>query len=208
MNWETLFTVFFITLGPVKLIVPFATLTREAAPSLKRAIALRSFAVSLVTVVAMFFFGRNFLGKFNVGIDTVRITAGLILLLWSLAMLRQPVDSAKAPEASPALSKTLAMIPLTVPYTLTPQGIAAVVLLSYIVADRGPYETFQVLAMLAVVMILNLLAMFFASRLLRWLGGTTFLQIVGSVLAILQAVLGTQILVNGLKGVGFMLKGS
>src|SRR5215831_9097594 len=98
MIWEILFTIFFITLGPVKLIVPFATLTQAATVTMKREIALRSFAISLVTVIVMFFFGRNFLGKFNVGVDTVRITAGLILFIWSVAMLRQPVEVAKARE--------------------------------------------------------------------------------------------------------------
>src|SRR5262245_28276409 len=111
MTWEVLFTIFFITLGPIKLIVPFATLTQGASASLKREIALRSFAISLIAVVGMFFFSRIFLGKFNVSIDTIRITTGLILFIWSLAMLRQPVDPAKAPEPRPALSKALALIP-------------------------------------------------------------------------------------------------
>src|SRR5262249_30201968 len=119
---------------------------------------------------------------------------------WSVAMLRQPVEVAKAREPTPAPSMALALIPLTVPYTLTPQGIAAVVLLSYLVAGQELYQTFQVLAMLAVVMSLNLVAMLFAARVLHWVRGPTLLQVIGTILAVLQAVLGMQVLVNGLKG--------
>jgi small neutral amino acid transporter SnatA (MarC family) len=202
MSWQILFTIFFITLGPVKLVVPFATLTQNASPSLSREIALRSFGISLMTTIVMFFFGRYFLTKFNVGVESVRLTAGLILLIWSLAVLRQPVDPAKAPEPPLTPNKNFALIPLTLPHTLTPQGIAAVVLLSYLVVDQGVYPVFQVLAMLTIIMLLNLITMFAASRLLRWLGGPALLQVLGSILAVLQAVLGVHVFVNGLRGLG------
>lgn len=43
MGWKILFTIFFVTLGPVKLVVPFAILTEHATPALRREIALRCF---------------------------------------------------------------------------------------------------------------------------------------------------------------------
>ncbi|MCE9624640.1 MAG: MarC family protein [Deltaproteobacteria bacterium] len=207
MGWKILFTIFFVTLGPIKLIVPFAALTQGADWALRREIALRSFGISLLTAFGMFFFGKFFLENFRVGLDTVRLTAGLILFLGSLEILRRPAVPGKVAESPVPPSKSVAMIPMTFPNILTPIGVAAIVLLSYLAADQGGDATFQVLAMLVIVMGLNLVAMFGSSRILRWMGGTAVLQILGGVLAVLQAVLGMQVIVNGLRGLGVILGG-
>jgi multiple antibiotic resistance protein len=48
---STIFILFFITLGPLKLLGPFAQQTRELDPAALRAIAVRVFVVGLIAVV-------------------------------------------------------------------------------------------------------------------------------------------------------------
>jgi hypothetical protein len=56
-----LFIIFFVTLGPLKVIPTFVQLTREANRSLRRQLAVRSTAVSTLVIVLVVLIGRNIL---------------------------------------------------------------------------------------------------------------------------------------------------
>jgi multiple antibiotic resistance protein len=58
-----------------------------------------------------------------------------------------------------------------------------------------------VAAALIAVMVLNLLAMLYARRILKVVGMTP-LQIVGTVLSVMQVALGVQMIVGGLRMIG------
>jgi multiple antibiotic resistance protein len=64
-------------------------------------------------------------------------------------------------------------------------------------------RTATILLMLVAVMVLNLVAMLFARRIL--VGFTVIvLQVLGTVLAVLQVALSVQVILNGLKSVGVL----
>ncbi len=95
-------------------------------------------------------------------------------------------------------SMRLASNPLAYPIIVTPQGIAAVIVFATLAPNLE--ARLMIYGQLAAIMALDLLAMLFARVILRWL--STPLQVLGTVLSIVQVALGLQIIISGLRSLG------
>ena len=193
-----IFTIFFITLGPLKMLGPFVQRTHGLDDALVRKIAVRAFLIATVSAIAGGFLGAVLLANWHVSIGAMVIAGGIVFLLVGLRQLLQQYEPLRAPDPSaPALpaSPTAAALRLLFPIVLTPFGIAAVIVLLSLSADAE--RTGTIVAAVIGVMVLNLLGMWFARKLLV---GVTMvvLQILGAVLGILQAGLAVQIILRGL----------
>jgi multiple antibiotic resistance protein len=190
--------VLFIMLGPIKIFGPFAALTRGADPVLIRQLAVRSTAVATVALIAGAFVGVALLTKWQISLGALALTAGLILVtvaMTSVVKLYAPADAAVAAPPEHPLKPTIAtaLSPLAFPIIVTPYGMAALIVFLSI----SPGQTLSIVALLAGIMVLNLLAMIFVRPLLRVLGLP--LQLLSLVLTILQIALGIEILIYGVK---------
>ena len=194
-----IFTIFFITLGPLKILGPFAQRTQGLADAMVRQIAVRAFLMATISAIAGGFLGAALLANWYISIGAMVIAGGLVFLLVGLRQLLEQYEPPHAPDPRPPAlpaSPTAAALTLLFPIVLTPFGIAAVIVLLALSTEGARTET--IVGMLVVVMLLNLVAMLFARRIL--VGATiVILQILGAVLGILQAGLAVQIIVRGLR---------
>lgn len=200
MELSKVFIFSFITLGPVKLVVPFTNLTLNANPSLRRAIAFNTFKTSTIVIVILAIVANRLTASWGISQNAVSITGGLILLLWgleSINALRQPVKLPESPE-EPGLS--LSVFPLTLPHSITPAGIAAV--MYFTMTARNWMSIGIIIAILIGVMLLNLFAMLTADRILKSLGGAVTLAVVGVVLYLFQAALAIDVLLTAFERLG------
>ena len=197
-----IFTIFFVTLGPLKILGPFAHRTRELDDATTRKVAVWAFVIATVAVVVGSLFGRAIAEKWHVSIGSLLIAAGIIFLLVALKQLLEQYEPPQASETPlPPLpqSPMAAALRLLFPIVLTPYGIAAaIVLLS---ASRETERTELIIGLLVAVMAINLLAMLFARKIL--VGVTMIvLQVLGAVLGVLQAGLAIEFMVRGLQQLG------
>jgi small neutral amino acid transporter SnatA (MarC family) len=194
-----IFTIFFITIGPLKLLGPFVQRTHGLDDATVRQIAVRAFLMATISAIAGGFLGAALLANWHISIGAMIIAGGLVFLLVGLRQLLEQYEPPHAPDANmPALpaSPTSAALKLLFPIVLTPFGIAAVIVLLALSTEGGRTEI--IIAMVVAVMLLNLVAMLFARRIL--VGATiVILQILGAVLGILQAGLAVQIILRGLR---------
>ena len=196
------FIFFFITLGPVKLVMPYANLTTNADPLLRRAIAYRTFWLSTLTVVVLTFIANRLTARWDISQNAVAITGGLVLLLWGLdgtTALRRPVAPSN-PPAEPSIG--LAAFPLTLPHTITPAGIAAVIYFAMTAPNSSSIAA--LLALLIGTMVLNLLAMLVAGTIHKSTGGVVVLTVAGNVLLLFQAALAIEILIRTFTKLGVL----
>ena len=197
-----IFTFFFVTLGPLKVLGPFVERTRGLDQATTRQIALRAFAIGTIAAFAGGLVGSAMLGPWDVSIAAMALTGGVVFFLVALRQLLQgyePVPAAP-PEPLPP-SPTTAAVRLVFPTVVTPYGIALVIIL--LAASGGGARTVTILGILVLVMLLNLVAMVYAKRILAG-PMVLVLQVFGAVLAVLQGALAVEFILWGLSSMGVL----
>jgi multiple antibiotic resistance protein len=190
---------FFLLLGPIKIVGPFAKLTRGADPHFCGQLAVRSILLAVGALAAAAILGEAFLSRYRISVPVLAITGGLILFLAALDTVMQQFRGpagVDAKEMPPSLS--LAVSPLAFPIIVTPSGIAAVIIFVALSPDLTGRLTIGLL--LLVILMLDLLAMWYARAILKWL--TLPLHILGAVLAVIQVALGLNIMLVNLSRIG------
>jgi multiple antibiotic resistance protein len=197
-----IFTLFFVTLGPLKVIGPFALRTHDRDEVATRKIAVRAFLVATVAVIAGSLSGTFLMLNWGVSVAAMALAGGIIFFLVALRQLLEQYEPPRAgrPEPLPA-APMAAALRLLFPTVLTPYGIAVVITLLARSGSRN--RTATILGLLLLVMVLNLLAMIYARRILAGQGVAVVLQVVGAILAVLQVALAIQFILDGL-GMGPM----
>ena len=200
-----IFTLFFVTLGPLKILGPFAQRTHDLDDAAMRRVAVWAFAIATIAIVVGSLVGRALAANWKIEIAALTIAAGVIFLLVALKQLLEQYEPPHAAVATPPLpaSPMAAAVRLLFPIVLTPYGIAAAIVV--LAHSQDEQRTLMILALLVGVMILNLLAMLFARKILT---GVTMivLQVLGAVLGVLQAGFAIEFILAGLRGLPIMNK--
>jgi multiple antibiotic resistance protein len=193
-----IFTIFFITLGPLKLLGPFAQETRSLDAGAMRGIAVRVFALSLIAVMVGGYLGSALAAKWNVSVPAILIATGLIFFMVAVDVVMAQYNHAQShasPDPLPS-QPMAATLRLTFPLVVTPYGIAA--LIAVLASTDDPTRVKQIYLLLAAVLGVDLLAMLFARQIMR---GPILLalQVLGAVLGVLQVGLAVQIIIRALR---------
>jgi multiple antibiotic resistance protein len=196
-----MFTFFFLMLGPLKIIGPFAQITRTADPGLTRRIAVRAFVFSCISLLLAAITRENSLRKYHIRVAILAIAAGIILFLVALRTVMEQFDpdAQTSPPRQYEPSLRYAFFPLAFPTIVTPYGVAAVIVCMAITPEY--LNRLGIYAALVGLMFVNLLAMLFAKSLLKYLQMP--LLLLGAVLGVIQVALGLSIIFRGLQALGF-----
>ena len=195
VGFGKIFTLFFITLGPLKVLGPFAQLTRDMDEATMRKIAVRAFVLALIAVVVGGFAGQVLLESWGISSSSMLLAGGIIFALVGLSLVLeqyQPVHPTPAPLPAVPMAAALR---IAFPLVVTPYGIAALI----VVLANSPRDarTAGVLAILLAVMVLNLLAMLYVRRIMAGIT-VIVLQIAGAVLGVLQVALAVDMILRAL----------
>src|ERR1700688_1893528 len=125
------FTIFFLTLGPIKTIPGFAMISADLDKSATRALAVRGMLLGTLIVFATALIFSGTMTSWRVTQPAMQIAGGLLLFIAAsrniTAGLGIGKTSANAPPVTKALdaeAKGRALSPLAVPTIVTPVGIA------------------------------------------------------------------------------------
>ena len=159
-SFGKVFTFLFLTLGPLKIIGPFAEMTRgrdvafATLPTAGAAVA----AVDLLVAVTI---GTRILDKWGISLGALLLQRALCCSswrcgrcwssTWRTTLEQRPL---KPPRRRSIRSKTLAITPLAFPTIVTPYGVAVLILLMALGANR----VIGILAVAAAVLVVDLLA--------------------------------------------------
>ena len=191
-----MFTFLFLMLGPIKILGPFVQLTRNDDDAFSKRLAIRAFLFSCAALVFAAFVGERSMRKYHVSVPVLAIAAGIILFLVALQTVMHQFDSSTPTHREYEPSMRLAVSPLAFPTIVTPYGVAAVIVFMTLTPDFVTRA--EIFGALLLLMLLNLLAMLYAKPVLKYAGMP--LQLLGTVLGIIQVALGVQIIVAGLRG--------
>ncbi|MEJ2515802.1 MAG: MarC family protein [Gammaproteobacteria bacterium] len=198
-----IFTFFFLTLGPNRVVGPFARATASCDGASRRRIAVLATGVSLLSVVLAATIGVTVLENWGISSGALLVAAGIMLFLVAVDSIKSQYRREVPPPAEddakpvPAMEQAFRM---AFPYIVSPYGVAVVILVLTTRPESVPQA--PIFAMLVGIMLLNLAAMLAA----RNIAGSSFvapaLAVLGSVLAVLQAALGVQAVMLGLRLAG------
>ncbi|MGC8494283.1 MAG: MarC family protein [Syntrophobacteraceae bacterium] len=196
--------VFFLTLGPLKAIAPFARLTRGATSAFCRNLAWRATAIATLLVIVVALLGSLVLQNWNVSVAAIIITGGIILFCQAFQMVIQPpgVEPPEPPSDVAQSAPTLrsAQFSFAVPALVSAPSIAAIAGFMAIAGNDWTQKGI-VLVSLLVIMGLNLVVFLNFEKLVKQ-HPNPGLQLLGWVMAILQATLAAQYVINGLVRLG------
>ena len=201
LSYGDIFILFFLTLGPLKAILPFARATAGTEPAFRRAVAWRAVVIATVIVLVVALLGPFVLTNWHVSPPAIGITCGIILFYQALQIIMRtpgPMPGSASPQPSPSPPSTrIAVFPIAMPAIVTAPGIAALAAVSVLYRHDASNEAI-VVALLIGVMVLNLLTLWNNESILRH-GLAGILPGVGWVLAVLQASLAVQIVIASLR---------
>jgi multiple antibiotic resistance protein len=196
------FTFFFLTLGPASVIGPFARETAGLVDTARRRVAFVTTGIALASILVATTIGTLVLRKWGISSGALLITAGIVLFLVALNTIRRQYGHAKddTPSSSTQASIARVAFQMAFPYVVSPYGIAIVILVLTTRPDSVPLT--PIVAMLVGIMLLNAMVMLVAHRITRSMYLNPTLAVVSSVLAVLQAALGVQMVLAGLRMAG------
>ena len=192
------------TLGPFNVLGPFASMTRGRDNVFKRRLAMQGSSIAAIAVLVAATVGAMIVRDWGVSAEALLLTGGIILFLVALRLVLQQYAPPEAPSegqeftTAPVAPWSLAFAPLAFPTIVTPHGIAVLVVL---VSASNAMVT-EILALTAVVLVLDLLAMLFADRILKTAFVASSLNIAGAVMGVLQVALGVEVIVFALRLLG------
>ncbi|MNJ96859.1 hypothetical protein D3C87_145930 [compost metagenome] len=183
-----IFTLFFIMLGPLKMLGPFAKASQALPPQKLKKLSWQAVGIAAIAVLLGGFLGRGLLKSWGIGIPILELTSGLIFAFVAFGLILKPH---KSEVAGPLEAPNLQAPNVAFSMIVTPYGVA--VLITLLTMSMSAQRTLLILGILGLVLILNLLAMIFIREVMGKIGALT-MQLLGTVLSVLQAALAIQII--------------
>jgi len=115
ITWGMIFALLFLMPGPIKLLGPFAAVTKDCDRMFRFRLATRAFLFSIGAVTIAASLGGHMLDNFAIPVLVLQIAAGLILFLVALQAVMQQYSAAHPPERTEPPSLALACSPLAFP---------------------------------------------------------------------------------------------
>ena len=199
-NFSFIFVAFFMLPGPLKVIPPFAGLTRGADVRFKRDVAIRSTVIAAALCVFVTLIGTTMMGQFRISLEGLRIAGGLVLLISALQVIFQKARPSSPPSGTPTALQ-LAASPVAVPGIVPPAGVAAILIFT-MVAPQYPGMMQAVAISLAITMVLDFLVMYFIDQVGKTPGLAIVLPVLGAVLTFVQVALAMQMVLTALRSLG------
>jgi multiple antibiotic resistance protein len=190
-----IFTIFMLTLGPIKTVPAFFTMTQDQAPAAVRTLALKgttvATAVSLLIALVMI----GVAASWRVSADDLRLAGGILLFAASRETIGQ--FNRPAPPQSAVPHKHPAITPLAVPIIVTPWGVTAILFFAELAYGDAKLSA-TVVGILLLIMLLNLAGMLLAKQIIARVGMVSF-QVLGWIFAVLQAGLAVDAVITSLR---------
>lgn len=200
--WIDLFITIFIGMGPVKVLLVYIAVTKDASPGLQNMVARKAVVTATVVALLLLVAGAFFMQILHFSTSALTIAGGLILLILALNIVLSPAekqDQGAAPSEEALLS--MAIYPMGIPLLLNPVGIVSLTVFS---AEVQSVAGIAIIAAMVFVVALIDLGIFRVAHLLDKHLTYERILVLEKLLGILLAALAVQMIINGLAELGIV----
>ncbi len=182
---------FFAIMNPIVNTAAFAGLVGEKSRAEQRKIATKALLLTFFIILSFSFLGKAIFHLFGITIDALRITGGILVFIVGYHMLNgrgSKLHSAEGDDES-----DLAVSPLAVPLLAGPGTIATAMNYS---ATGGMMGILTTVSVFAVLCLITFICFIYSANILSVVGKSS-LSIVTRLMGLILAVVGTQMIING-----------
>ncbi len=190
----TVFLGFFAIMNPVANTAVFVGLTGQESAASQKRIAFRALIITFCIILVFAILGKTIFTLFGITLPALRITGGILVFLIGYQMLHGESASMHSPAESDATD--IAISPLAVPILAGPGTIATAMNYS---AAGGWMEIIVTVSTFGVLCLITYVFFVFGQRLVNIIG-TSGIAIVTRLMGLILAVIGTQMLIEGVAG--------
>lgn len=170
----------------------FISLSRGYLRKERRHLAWKIAFATLVSSVLLYLFGRVIFGVFGITADAFRIGAGSVLFISALAMAQ-----GKSGVQTDNVQQDVAIVPLTIPITVGPGTIGALLVMGI----SQPHWDDKLTAIVSIALAsLTVGVILYLSNSIERVLGDQGLQIVSRLMGLFVCALAAQIIFTGIKG--------
>ncbi len=197
----TVFAGFLAISNPIASTPIFLSITEDETEEMRKEIARRAVVVAFIIVAVLCATGQWLFALLGITLTALQLTGGAIAFIIGYRMLQGDVSNVQSPKASVvdaqdfSTSLDMAVSPLAVPILVGPGTIATA--LSYS-GHGGLAEIAITIAAFGALCLVTYLLFVFGKPLLRYLGKTG-IRALNRLMGLVLAVVGVQLLLNGLQ---------
>ena len=170
----------------------FISLSRGYSRKERRKLAWKIALATLVSSVLLYLFGRVIFGVFGITADAFRIGAGSVLFISALAMAQ-----GKSSIQTDNVQQDVAIVPLTIPITVGPGTIGALLVMGI----SQPHWDDKLTAIVSIALAsFTVGVILYLSNSIERILGDQGLQIVSRLMGLFVCALAAQIIFTGIKG--------
>jgi multiple antibiotic resistance protein len=186
-----IFSLFFLMLGPMRLVKIFMTNTEELSELKIKTLSMHSIACAAVVLTICGFAGKIFLEQWKIPISVFTITAGVIFSFSAFAIILGIKEHAVEKGISQMTGSLVATTMI-----ITPFGVATLVILLSMSKDINRMGA--IFGALYAVLLIDFLTMYFIRKIRNRSAGTA-MQIPSVVLGVMQAALAFNMIYEGFR---------
>ena len=191
----TVFFGFFAIMNPIANTAVFIGLVGDEEREVRRAIARKSLLISFCIIAAFSILGKLIFTLFGITLPALRITGGILVFLIGFHMLQG--SGSKMHQSGEKSDVNIAISPLAVPLLAGPGSIATAMNYS---SGEGWIDAVVTIAMFGILCLITFFSFIYSEKIMGILGKSG-LNIVTRLMGLILAVIGTQMLIEGIKGV-------
>lgn len=197
----TVFLGFFAIMNPIANTPIFLGLTADDPMDVRKRVARRALLTAFALIVVFTVLGTAILTLFGITLPAFRIMGGILVALIGYQMLhgeqsRVQQCSDRHLEASVSAALDVAVTPLAIPILAGPGTIATAMNFA---STGGLPEMLLVIATFGMLCLITYASFVYGDRLVRYLGPAC-LGVITRIMGLILAVIGVQMLVDGIAG--------
>jgi multiple antibiotic resistance protein len=197
LSMTEILVLFLALMGPTKALIMYAGFTATMDAPARRLIAVRTVLVASIVTFLFLSAGEAIIGAIHVGIPALKISGGIILLVFALGLV-----FGTSREETDDTGNDIATFPLAMPLIASPQGIVILITLAASLQEGGK-STVPLYVALGITMAVNLVALLFGARLLEYVPAAA-LKVVMTIAGILLCALAVQLMQWGFSDLGLV----
>ena len=190
----TVFTGFFAITNPISNMTVFVALTQGANKKEKQDISKRANIIAFVIVTIFVLLGKFIFNLFNISIPAFKITGGILIFFIGFEMLQSKKSNVKNLK-SVNIDENIAVSPLAIPILAGPGTI--VTAMNFV----SNVTTLQIAIVIFIFLIMSIIThlVFKASDLIVKVVGNNVIAVIGKIMGLLIAIIGTGMVIQGIK---------